>query len=451
MEGNRTIEREDDPIAGPGRLLFVDTGDWAIVTRPALGHSWGWRGERVGLQRSATVDGPGVAGAVITYLGPYDEHTRTVAGERLRLIEPAAAELAEPPDAILDSVGDAADRLRVGARSDEVLMIAAPTANIRWGVRGLQTGAADLWTRDSERLADADNVWLHEYVHTRQEYTLERDLKWFTEAAAVYYAALFTYEQGRIDFEAFADRLARGGEEQFASARLDSPQTWRVTHANYFTGALVTGELDRQLRVATDGQQTLQAVFSRVNAHPEPVSAAQFGSFLETTGGPAVRQAGSRFTTTTDRPQMWDSVAHQEIFDRDPPRFGYELEAVTVDGVAGSPPTVTATPGATVEVTVRITNHGGTTGTYVATVFHDEEAVDTLQGSLDSGESTTRTVTRELPTPGVFQLGLGDAGVTIDVADPAADAVVTDDAQPGFGVAAAVLALVSAAVLARRR
>jgi len=57
----------------------------------------------------------------------------------------------------------------------------------------VQSGSADLWVQDTEPTDIARNVWLHEYVHTQQSYEADREVEWFTEATATYYAALFTY------------------------------------------------------------------------------------------------------------------------------------------------------------------------------------------------------------------------------------------------------------------
>ena len=194
LSGNETVPR-DGPISAPGSLIFTDTGDWALVRQPGVAHSWSWQGQdlQVSLDRTTTAR-QGVVGDQMAYLGPYKEHVHEAHGQRFRLVVPKPATLTEIPSEIFDSLGATADRLRVGARDPEVLAIAAPTGNVEWAVRGLQTGESDMWVRDVESLADPDNVWIHEYVHTRQDYTAASDFRWFTEATATYYAALATFE-----------------------------------------------------------------------------------------------------------------------------------------------------------------------------------------------------------------------------------------------------------------
>ena len=186
LPADETVEG-DGPIAGPGEYLFVDRGEWALVTRPRTGHSWRWTGGgKVRLERTTVADGEGATGDAMAFLGPHEEYRHEAHGQTFRLIVPAAAHLEEDPGEIFASLAHASDAMRVGNRDGEVFVVAAPTGEVQWGVRGLQTGGADMWVRDVERLDDVNNVWLHEYVHSRQDYETAAGARWFTEGAAVY-------------------------------------------------------------------------------------------------------------------------------------------------------------------------------------------------------------------------------------------------------------------------
>ncbi|MFP4218400.1 MAG: hypothetical protein ACLFR6_06140, partial [Salinarchaeum sp.] len=442
---NRTIDRTD-PIATTGRYVFADTGDWGIVARPPTSHHWRSRGEPVGFNRSTRVDGVGVASDVIAVFGDYRQYTRNANGQTIQLVIPASAELEADADAILASLTDAAGRLRVGDRDERVFVVAAPT-DVDWGVRGLQTGPADLWVQADEPLATADNVWLHEYVHTRQAFALEPSLRWYREASAVYYAALITLEQRRIGYEAFRERLAMGARERYTDVRLTAPTSWRYTHGNYYVGPLVAGALDGQLRQATGRFTT---VFRALNDHEEPIDNEAFLSMLEAAGNRSVREAGRRYTETTERPTLWTRETFQRVFDIDPERITYTIAAIRVNGSAVTPnETISVGPNATVEIDVRVANEGDLPGTYRETIFADGRAIDRLAGTLDAGETVTHTVAYRAPATGTATIEADTAHVTIAVqpSEPAP----TSPTQPGFGLLGAVIALLIVFSRVRRR
>ncbi|MXR52483.1 hypothetical protein GRX03_12810 [Halovenus sp. WSH3] len=429
VQANESLDRTG-PIAGPGRLVYADVGAWGVVSQPATGHSWGWREpDSVGFERETVVDGPGAAGDVMAYLGAYEEFTHNAHGQRFRLIVPAAASLSESPAALFDSLSAASDELRVGDRDETVFVIATPSDNIDWGVRGLQTGPADMWVRDRERLADADNVWLHEYVHTRQNWAAASDLGWLTEGGATYYAALLSLDQGSISFERFRRRLAVGTSEQFGGSILADPATWQGT-AQYHVGALVAGELDRRIRRQTASNKSLQAVFRRFNGRATVLNRTDLQSVIAETAGETVAARAERWTTTTDRPAMWDQAAHETAFAEPPEPARITLstadDRVDVSGpyrdrrLAEGEPVV---PGETVRFAVLAENFGGRPGTFTARLFADGSVVSTTTGTLDAGEQRRIEFAYTFTAPGPVRLAVGERVLDVQVIRPATPTV----------------------------
>lgn len=430
LQANRSIDQEG-PIAGPGRLLFADVGEWSVVQQPNIGHTWRWTtGPRIGLDCTVTAR-QGAVGDVLAYLGEHETFTHQAHGQEFQLIVPERAELAESPDEIFASLADASGTLRVGERDEEVFMIATPTKRIDWGVRGLQTGPADIWTRDIERLNTPDNVWLHEYIHSRQEYSSRPSLQWFSEGSATYYAALITHEQERISFEQFRDRLAVGTDQhRFRGSILNDPATWR-SNANYHVGALVSGELDRQLRSATDRTGSLQEVFRQLNANTDVVTAEDFSTIMRDVGGKPVADESDRFTATTDRPAMWTVATHQESFGDplDPARITFSLveasDAVTVAGPFRNRSldirdTVQLVTDETLSFDVRATNYGDVAGEYDARFSVNGDLEQTQSGTLDPVESATLQFNHSFDSTGEFVLSVGDVDLFVSVTEPAA-------------------------------
>ncbi|AAG19700.1 hypothetical protein PNQ29_03930 [Halobacterium salinarum] len=299
-----------------GEYSFVDAGDWALVTVPTVRTSWRWSDAddvSVSVSESVSVDGPGATGGEIAYLGPVIERTRTAHGQTITLVTPERAGLVEPPAAILDTVTAAAGRLQVGGRDDHVWLLAAPRAPLL-GPRGVEYGGSDAWVGADERLNTATNVWLHEYVHTRQAYDTTASARWTIEATAQYYAALLSLRLNATTNDAFRRTIAKGADEPWRSAVLSTPETWAVG-ANYRKGALVWGALDRRVRGATDRTADGQAVLRRLNDREQPVSNADVVAAVAAAGDDDAAAATKRDTTSPTAPSMWPPTARPAPLD----------------------------------------------------------------------------------------------------------------------------------------
>lgn len=415
QQGNVTVTRNGDDSK-----TYVVTDDWAIVKTPLI--SLQWTGIQADVERNQQVDGEGVAGQYITYLGPYEERSRTASGQRFRMVIPERANLREDPSDIFDSMTHAAKRLEIGQRDDEVLVIVAPSKNVDWAATGVQRGDADMWVRDVERLDTSGNTWIHEYVHTRQAYERTEKTRWTIEGMANYYAALLTYEQGRIDFEAFRNRMERGTRDEYSDVRLTDPSTWESNRGNYDKGALVFGYLDRKIRAQTD--RSLDTALAQVNQPGEKLTQAEFLDAIEAAGGGDIRADAEQYTETTDTPPLWSQSEHAQAFGG--PNFRYEFTSYSVSGpyretTLDSPNLVT---GETLETTVQVTNVGTETGSYDVAFTVDGTRLDSTSGTLDPDESKTVTFEHGFETAGEYDLAVGTAATTVTVQRPA-DVTVT--------------------------
>jgi hypothetical protein len=446
MDANDTAE-EAGPLGARGTYRFVDAGEWALVRAPRTRVGWSYTGQydgQVRLSRENAVDGEGVASQAIAFLGPYEEHVREAGGQRYRLIVPEAADAEATPEAVFEAFEGASTALRVGGRDEAVFAVAAPTGDVEWGVRGLQTGDADLWVRDVEPAGTAADVWTHEYVHTRQAYRTDASGRWITEASATYYAALFALDRGAADFEEFERTLAAGERDPDASAVLADPDTWE-RNPDYTKGALVAGEIDRRLRTATDGSASLATVLRELNAAEELVTneevldaveaAAAEGADDETAA--AVRAEAERLTTTRETAETWDRTAHAEAFGETPARVGYALAADGVratgeyrDRRIGRDP-IELVAGETLALAVDVTNTGGVAGEYDLALTVDGERVDSRSGSVAAGGETTERFERAFPEPGEYAVRVAGERLTVAVSEPAPPSVrgVSTDAD----------------------
>ncbi|MFB6083830.1 MAG: hypothetical protein ABEJ94_06260 [Halorientalis sp.] len=269
--------------ARPGRGgEFFPADTWLLGRVPLVELRWT---NGAGIDRRRLLDDVGSGSGRVTagdrYVLVGDQRTRTVAtaGGEIRIAWPAGTALGPDADALAAALSDAAGRLDVGDRGDAVLLFALGDPARRGGESF--PGFDEAWVDADSPLDDPNSVWLHEYVHTRQEFVLAPGMRWFREASAEYYAARLAYEQGRIDRVAMSGHL--DGEP--VTATLTEPRSWDDPYVPYTKGARVLALLDRKIRLSTDGERSLEDVFRRLNAHEGPVTYDDFTDAVAAVAG----------------------------------------------------------------------------------------------------------------------------------------------------------------------
>jgi hypothetical protein len=408
-------------VTQDGTYSFVDTGLWAMITVPGFRSEWSWRNaDTVTLTEDAAVAGEGSTGGEIAFLGPQETYTRTANAQTIRLTVPEAATLAASPEEVLDALAAASGRLNVGARDEDVWFAAAPT-DADWGIRGVEYGGSDAWVLADASLEDAGNVWFHEYVHTRQDFRTQASGRWTTEAAAEYYSALLALRTGYVGFETFETYLSYGERSPWRDAVLSDPGTWPAG-ANYVKGSLVWGELDRQIRVATDSSHTMADVFYLLNQHDDRITNEDVLAAVNEVSTSSVRDAASRYTTTSDVPEMWTRTEHGDGFGTAPPQMNYEVTEYRVAGPFRNetyerPPSLYV--GETVTVETVVTNDGEQTGEYEAAIEYEGTVLAATGGELGPGDSDRVTLGHTFAEPGTYELSMGRNPTALGVREPA--------------------------------
>ncbi len=281
-------------------LRWVDVGDWSLANprtdfayRDGNRSRWVYSWEETELidQRTrVSSDSSGFAGPSVVYLGSYDAHEANATNQTLRLIRPESADMADSPERVLDTLGEASRQLRVGARDDVVNAFAGP-APLRYGGTAA-TGAGghqDFWASASADPGTPPSIWIHEYVHTRQSIVLGAEMTWFREASASYYAAVCSLRSpasGPAAFDRFVDTLRR---DDGANATLADRSSWSSTYVPYAKGPRVLAALDARIRNASDGNRSLQDVFRRLNRHDGLVTYDVFAGAVVDVGGESQR------------------------------------------------------------------------------------------------------------------------------------------------------------------
>ena len=455
-----TVRSGADQPGAEGSYRFADTANWSLIRIPSVGDISGRVvGDEPEIVRETAIDGPGVAGDRIAYLGPYDRRTQTAHGQTFHLVIPEAADLKAEPHEIFESVTTASDRLRIGDRDDEVLMIAAPTGEIEWAVRGIQTGDSDFWVRADEPVDTPANNWVHEYVHTRQDYTTAEDARWTTEATATYYAALLTLEADRVEFDRFQRFLAQGEDEPQASAVMTDPDSWE-NFANYRKGAVVAGDLDRRIRLATDGEASLDTLMRAINSHEGELTARDVNGYVADIAGDETADETAAATTATTVEPMWNRDSHTAAFGAEPARFAFRFadDTLSVNGMEQPFPetdNLTVSVNETVSVAVTVENVGGTVGDYELP-FRAGDTETTRTGRLEPGETVTHRFEQRFTEPGSYRIAVDGEELSITVSENQQTSESSDGSStvieiPGFSIGGAVIAVVLVGLRYSRR
>lgn len=274
VDANRTNRR----FSG---LDKVDTGDWALVKGIDRGLRLRARNpEDVELTREVRTAEPGSAGDCLVYVGPNDVHEFDGDGERFRLVVGAPV-----GDVRIDQVRDAlvgvSRRLAVGGTSDTVTGFVV-TDPIREG--GLACRSDFQVHERSLPPKNGIDTAIHEYVHTRQEYTADESTEWSVEAEAEYYEFLFALLQGDIEYVQFHERFSHFDGE-YDDVVLADPDTWTGTRADYERGGLTVAALDAVIRAESNGTSSYQDVLRAKNAHGQEVTLADVERFAGDAAG----------------------------------------------------------------------------------------------------------------------------------------------------------------------
>lgn len=240
-------ESESDP--------YPRADEWAIAPIPR--HT----GERVFLEPA---DG-GYVGSSTLYLGAFERESRTVGCQTFEVVVPAETGSSFDADARLTDLESAA-RTIPGQKYEAVHVFVSPAdlggdRPVRGFVRDQEN---EIVVAEEPGATPMSVVWIHEYVHTLQEYRPQSDLMWTTEGVATYVALETAVDAGRItplEYDLALSRLNRtdtgNGSLTNASAALTP----------YSRGTVVLARIDADLE--EHSEKTIYDVVAWLNDHPE--------------------------------------------------------------------------------------------------------------------------------------------------------------------------------------
>ena len=364
----------------------VDTGSWALLTRPDVDTNWG-PDNSTDYRVTMSVDGDGVAAGEIAYLGEHEIREINVPNQTIRVVIPATAK--EPDPDVIRSLRTAARVLQIGARDSIVSVFIVPETVQFPGYNGVEYQNA-FWIRECEESRVPDNLWIHEYVHARQAYDPDRSMEWIDEGAADYLSALVAYHAGLVSYNEFYEFIAT---DQYASEILSNPNSWSSPAVEYIKGRRVVAGLDAEIRDLTE-EYTFQDVYRRMNAHDGTLTYDDFRSIVVGIAGESLDSWLDDYVRSDAAPPVPD----------DPGRYGQVNVPPTAqfDWTPESP-----SPGE--EVTLDATDSGDPDGTITSYEWEFRQKTDP-DSETDSGEMIRRSF-----SAGIYTVTLtvtGDDGTT---------------------------------------
>ncbi len=265
--------------------------DWAFAPVPTVVVAWRPAGSdelrrlRPFADRNRTgVDvapaGEGVVGEDYALLGRTTVHSRATRGGTVSVVVPGDVTPRSDPAAVLDAVSTASREFDDGNGREDALVFVLPSTVRDGGATFVSSD--ETWINADARLRTANNVWLHEYVHSRQSFELGPEMGWFREASAEYFGGRLALDAG----------LASPAEHQGyllgrsrSDAVLTDPGTWPAADVPYHRGAVVLAALDREIRERTDGERSMEDVFRRLNRYDGVVTRGVFTRVVNDVAG----------------------------------------------------------------------------------------------------------------------------------------------------------------------
>lgn len=229
--------------------------------------------------RVRSADG-GFVGESFAVVGDATVHTRAVDSGTVRLAVPDTVEPRAEPAAVLDAIAGADEQFADAAGNETVDVFVLPRSVRDGGATFVSSD--ETWINAGSRLQTANNVWLHEYVHTRQSFDLGPRMTWFAEASAEYFGGRLARDAGLVSVASYRAYLS--GRSPAAEA-LTNSDDWSDNSLPYHRGVSVLAALDSEIRERTDGERSLQDVFARMNRHDGVVTYQVFSRIVTDVAG----------------------------------------------------------------------------------------------------------------------------------------------------------------------
>ena len=249
---------------------------WAFVDRSALPPAL--------TNASGDPDAGVVPVGEMALVGSVEAVTRPVGNATITVVVPSGVDV--DPGRKSQFISEFISPYALGPDGADVTLVAVPDGlPHRGAMYGNGTGYV---TESAFWDGTVGSVWMHEFVHGRQSFSLSGEMEWFREASAEYLSYRMLQEQyGNVTNDDLLERLA--AEPTYPESVLASESTWAGGNVPYTRGVRLLYRIDAAIRAETDGERTLVDVFRQINERDERLTLAAFartvGAYTGDEGG----------------------------------------------------------------------------------------------------------------------------------------------------------------------
>jgi hypothetical protein len=329
--------RVDATQSGDYGVEMTYGDSWQFIPRSNIGlhFNYWYYGDTPGLTHPIRIEQPGYAGPDYAFIGNHSVVYDPAAG--FRVIVPETVSLNTPPEEIIRTLNSSQALLGVETDVTMVNVFVAPSA-LREGGRaagGVSNGETGTWVHETTQNAGVDNIWIHEYIHTQQQFRTEPDMDWFIEGSAEYYGSLHPLYQNEVSFSEFRGELIRTS----SMGTLGKPETW-MNNAEYDQGSRVVAALDGHIRADTNGASSMAAILNTMNQHPDAVSLSDFKTMVTSkTGNESLGPWIETHVNTPKRPPIpMDDTRYEQVGPVDSDGDGVAIGVELTEGTNPSDP-----------------------------------------------------------------------------------------------------------------
>jgi len=372
--------------------------------------------------------------------GNLETATRPGKTGAVRVDKPSSLTDLEPPNETAQEFAEVTRLVNVSDSSQRTVVGVVPPSEIEktatgWGERGgngicLEGTEGALW----------GGLMTHEYIHTRQEFSVGSDMEWIIEASAFYYMTVVTYRRGTLSKEranrslSDPDRDTSGlSREMFVltkSTEYNESVTYSVARGR---GKAVLAALDHEIRDETDGRRTLEHVFQEMSDEDRVISYPTFKDIVARVVGDRMDgwldtyvlgvKAISSNRTTVDGLTLTASAAESDVRIREV-RYG----SSSISGEYPDSIHVNHTRGTEAQISVIAVNEGTVRSQQnltLTTTGPERERIARTNGTIPPGEPTRLS----LPTDSLRALDAGEHRITLATRDDVVNGTLSVNAD----------------------
>lgn len=220
-------------------------------------------------------------------------------GATVRIYEPGNTNLPEfGRESVIKSYAYA--RSQLSTNKDEITVFVTPE---KYGAYGMHWSSGEdgslIWVADSiVANLNTSSVWVHEYVHSQQEFGTDEHLTWFVEGSAEYLSTKYSINSHSVSNESAYYALK---SHDYYTGTLYEPESWEYDEIAYFEGELVAMYMDYSLQ---QNNSSLEEMIYWMNEQEGEVSYAEFRDEFEKRTSTETAEMLDKYVKTQASPEI---------------------------------------------------------------------------------------------------------------------------------------------------